>query len=128
MTLEEEKRYLLLLSSYYLMNKYSNDKIISKREVLDTINDLGWVYLNNNDLKVKDNRNELVWRNDFAFIRKHLVEENFYYGNIKNNWKITSEGKSELERLHNICKLTNRFKKITNNAIIACDELLLKDL
>ena len=93
MTLENEKRFLLLLGSYA---KGAN---VTKAEVLDTIDDRGWAVFTDKDLAVKHNRNELVWRNDFAFVRKHLVEEGYYQSGIRNDWPITESGKAELRRL-----------------------------
>ena len=115
MTLEEEKRYLLLLSSYYcLINGIEQ----TKSEVLDTIFNKNWVVLNSSELMIKHNRAELVWRDDFAFVRKHLVQNGFFDGSVRNRWTITvPHGKDELKRLHSLAIADRSLNKITVAAI-----------
>ena len=111
MTLEEEKRFLLLLGSYYCL---TNGIQTTKKNVLDTIDNNGWVNLNSNDLMIKNNRNELVWRNDFACVRKHLAQENFFLDRVKNDWRIIDPtGKAELKRLFSIANNSATLNKIT---------------
>lgn len=110
MTLEKEKRFLLLLGSYLCGNN------ATKSEVLDKIEDENLVILSDKDIQVKHNRNELVWRNDFAFVRKHLTIDGFYISGIRNNWGITEAGVNEL---HNLCKevcSNNKFTYISTKA------------
>ena len=114
MTLENEKRFLLLLSSYQLCKKYGS---VSKADVLDNIEDNDWIVLNEEDLKLKDNRNELVWRNDLAFVRKHLALHGWYVSDQRNNWGITESGISYLKDLYKELNNQSVFKKISGNAI-----------
>ena len=115
MTLEMEKRFLLLLSSYYCI---TNSLPTTKQNVLDTIVENGWVDLNSIDLLAKHNRNELVWRNDFAFVRKHLAQEGFYLSAARNDWSISNPaGKRELARLFTIANSTESLQKITALAV-----------
>jgi hypothetical protein len=88
MTLENEKRLLLLMSSYMVKND------VTKAKVLDWIEDNGWIKLSEHDKKVKHNRNELIWRNDLAFVRKHLEQNVLYVSGERNNWAITESVKS----------------------------------
>ncbi|MBE6807295.1 MAG: hypothetical protein E7527_04705 [Ruminococcaceae bacterium] len=117
MTLEKEKRFLLLLSSYELGTN------ATKAAVLDNIVENGWVKLSDKDLETKHNRNELVWRNDFAFVRKHLTQENFFVNGIFNDWSITDAGKKELFSLCNDVACVNNFKYISSVAREKAEEL-----
>ena len=94
MTLENEKRFLLLLSSYVLRNG------ATKAAVLDNIYQNNWATFSKKELQEKLNRKELVWRNDFAFVRKHLVQNRWYVEGIRNNWSITETGTIELHNLY----------------------------
>ena len=114
MTLEEEKRYLLLLGAYYCHILGASP---TKRNVLDIIAERRWATFTSYDLSVKHNRNELVWRNDFAFVRKHLVMEGFFQGDVPNCWSMTLSGQSELKRLYGVCVSSSGFQKITYAAI-----------
>ena len=75
------------------------------------------------DLETKHNRNELVWRNDFAFVRKHLTQENFFVNGIFNDWSITDAGKKELFSLCNDVACVNNFKYISSVAREKAEEL-----
>lgn len=99
MSLENEKRYLLLLSSYQLANTGSYP---TKARVLDNIENNEWILLSQTDKQKKQNRNELVWRNDLAFTRQHLSLNGWYNSSENNNWSITPEGEKYLKDLHRI--------------------------
>ena len=120
MTLEQEKRFLLLLSSYDLK---SRKKIITKENVLDNIVDHSWIYLTNFDTALKSNRNEEVWRNDLAFIRKHLAMSGCFVSGIRNDWSITENGIYELHTLFAVIKGVNHLQKVTSKAI--CDAYII---
>ena len=107
MTLEKEKRFLLLLASYKI------GKGASKSDVLDEISDNCWITLCANELEMKTNRNELVWRNDLAFVRKHLVQNGSIVSGIRNDWSITDSGIKELCELFSEVTTTdaNELKK-----------------
>ena len=96
MTIEQEIRLLLLTSSYVL-----NDEP-TKENVLNQIKDEKWASFSEKDLRTKDNRNELVWRNSFAFVRLRLVRDGSYSNVKRNCWAITEEGKQEMIQL---CKM-----------------------
>ncbi|SKC09541.1 HNH endonuclease [Lachnospiraceae bacterium] len=115
MSLENEKRYLLLLSSYQLSK---NNPAPTKAQVLDNIEDNGWIILTEIDKQKKQNRNELVWRNDLAFVRKHLAQNGWYNTSENNNWGITIEGKKYLNELHKIISLDlSDLNKVSLNAV-----------
>lgn len=65
---------------------------VTKSAVLDTIANNDWAFFSDEQLQEESNRKELVWRNDFAFVRKHLVQNGFYVEGIRNNWSITEQG------------------------------------
>ena len=74
MTLEEEKRFVLLASALDLGGRGQ------KHEVLDNIESKGYLRFDAHDLEDMPNRNELFWRNDLAYIRKHLVVNRHFDG------------------------------------------------
>lgn len=116
MTLENEKRFLLLLSSFDIMQN-SMFAAPTKPQVLDRIAEKNWANFAEEQLKLKQNRNELVWRNDFAFIRKHLEQNGFYVSGKRNDWSITEAGKKELKRLCMQVFATNSFSMVSQNAV-----------
>lgn len=105
MTLENEKRLLLLMSSYIL------ETDVTKNRVLDYIESKNWVNFVSRDLETKQNRDELVWRNDFAFVRKHLALEGLYVSGVRNDWSITTKGIFELKSLCKQAASEESFKK-----------------
>jgi len=121
MTTENEKRFLLLLSSLLQKN------IASKKSVLDYIEDHDWIILTAEDLKIRRNRNELIWKNDLAYVRKHLAIEGFYVSTERNNWSITDNGKEYLLSLFEEVLNCNSFSKIKETAILAAKACLLTD-
>lgn len=113
MTIEKEERFLLLLASYTFYLKGIKP---SKSDVLDLIAGNDWIEYDPNDLEIRENRNELVWKNEFAFVRKHLADEGYYISNEKNNWGITEKGINYLQSLVNEIINTNLFNKVSNSA------------
>ena len=83
---EQEKRLLIMLAILELGGS------ATKRAVLDRIYSNEYADLTLRDLEVMASRDEEVWRNDFAYVRKHLVEHGFLDGSEKDNWQITSKG------------------------------------
>jgi hypothetical protein len=88
MTLEEEKRFALLASVLDLGGHGRKD------QVLDNIESKGYLRFDDHDLQDMPNRNELFWRNDLAYIRKHLVVNRHFDGSRFNNWEITEKGRN----------------------------------
>ena len=87
MTTEDEKQLIVLAA---ILLRGGNG---SKQEVLDVVEEASLMKFSPNDLKIRASRNELVWRNDLAFIRSHLVKD----GCISSQWDIwaiTDKGRS----------------------------------
>jgi len=112
-TLEDEKRFVLLLSIEDLHGSGT------KKQVLDNIDKQGYLVLTGHDLSQKSNRPELVWRNDLAFTRKHLVTDGYLDGSQHNQWRITANGRTYLQRLSSQINKNNQksFQKLTRQAI-----------
>ena len=121
MTKEEEQRFLLLLSSFQFTIICGISP--TKKEVLDYIANNNWANFSTKHLTTKLNRNELVWRNEFAFIRKHLVDNNSLINQSRNNWQITSSGRNELKILCNKVFNTSIFSIITNQSIVYAQQI-----
>jgi len=45
------------------------------------------------------NRKELKWRNDLAFVRKHLVQEGYVSDAHYDDWALTEKGKAYARQL-----------------------------
>lgn len=118
MTTENEKRFLLLLSSFMQEN------IATKSVVLDYIEEQNWIILSEEDLQIRKNRNELIWRNDLAYVRKHLAMEDMFVSSEHNNWSITDKGIKALVTLFQEVLSCNSFSKISPAAISAAKEFL----
>ncbi len=119
MNKKDQVQFLLLLSSCYCLTKEIPP---TKANVLDTIQDNEWAYFSQHDLEIKHNRNELVWRNTYAFERKHLADAGYFEATSKNNWKITELGKAYLIELFRQCT-TSVLDIITSKAICDCASL-----
>lgn len=122
MNLELEKRFLVLLSITELGGS------ATKKAVLDNILENDYLDFSDNDLKMLNSRSELIWRNDLAYIRDHLKNDNFIDGNEKNKWKITAQGIEYLAQIFSeiIDSDVKDLKKVTAEALVACSELNLQ--
>ena len=67
-----------------------------------------------------------LWRNEFAFVRKHLETKGFYVSGIINNWGITENGIKHLKELLQEVNKTNLFSKISQKAVIEVNSMLSK--
>lgn len=119
-TIEDEKRFVLLLSIEDLHGAGT------KKQILDNIDKQDYLILNSHDLSEKSNRRELVWRNDLAFVRKHLVTEGYIDGSQHNQWKITPNGRTYLQGLSLQIKNNNQeiFQKLSPKAIDRAGSLM----
>ncbi|QGU95454.1 hypothetical protein GOM49_10455 [Clostridium bovifaecis] len=120
MSLQNEKKFAILMS---IIDIGGNG---TKKEVLDNINKNNYLYFTQEDLKLKENRPEIHWRNDLAFIRKKLVVDKYIDDSEKNNWKITDKGKQYLIALSSKIIKDNKsnFKKLTENSIERADKFI----
>ncbi len=117
MTSEEEKR-LILLSAILRLGGAG-----TKNQVLDEINQAGFMQLSHSDLQIMKSRNELKWRNDLAYIRKHLVTEGILSDSAWNKWQITERGRSYFASLGSRISNQQHFRHINSGAIQNITEL-----
>lgn len=101
----------------------------TKKQVLDNIDEQGYLAFNDHDLSIKTNmtnKNELVWRNDMAYIRLKLVTDGYLSYNRDNNWEITSKGDIYLQKLCRLSIGQTNFQKLTQKAINRANSLVQK--
>ena len=118
MTKEKERRFIVLLSIFEIGGEGT------KKKVLDNISIKKYANFSKRDLQIKINRNELIWRNEFAYVRNHLVEEGYIDDSIKYCWKITEEGLMYLRTLKNEVDIYDYYQVITENALLKYGLLL----
>lgn len=111
MTVEEEQRFALLASVLDLGGRGR------KQEVLDNIEAKGYLKFDERDLRTMANRDELYWRNNIAFVRKHLVGSHHLDGGRFNNWEITASGQSYFQSLSSTVIAERFFRKLTPAAV-----------
>lgn len=87
MTSEEEKQ-LILLSAIIRIGGSG-----TKNTVLNEVEHAKMMKLSSIDLEPMKSRNEVKWRNDLAYARKHLVTAGFISNIAWNTWQITDSGK-----------------------------------
>jgi len=119
-TLTKEKHFLVLLSIFDLSGG------ANKKQVLDNIQTQKYYMFSEQDLTMKSNRPELHWRNDLAYIRKHLVARGYINDSVRNLWSITEVGVDYLKILCNevVNSQNSGFQKITFNAIERASEII----
>lgn len=112
-TQEYEKRLLILFSIY------QNGGSAKKRKVLNYLQENNLINLREDDLEFRDTRAEETWRNSFAYIRHHLVEEDYLNANGYDKWELNSSGKKYLRSLINELerKKYDKFRYITQSAL-----------
>ncbi|MDA0267449.1 MAG: hypothetical protein O3A14_10930 [Cyanobacteria bacterium] len=111
LSLEEEKRLIVLLSLRDLGGK------ATKAQVLDNIDEKGYIDLLGSDREIMSSRNEELWRNDLAFIRHHLISEGYMDGSQRNQWATTTTGTSYAQTLATLACAQSQWKRLTSNAI-----------
>lgn len=117
MGITKEKEYLVLISIVDVGEQGT------KKIVLDNICNRGYIIFSIDDLKEKENRKELKWRNDLAFTRKSLQSKGYVDGSEKNNWKITENGKIYLEEIcREITQKDYKATKLTIKAVARASE------
>lgn len=89
----DKKHAVLLLAISRLGGAPDKDK------TLDYIQEHGLYSFSASDLRPKDNRKELVWRNNFAYRRFDLERKGYLDGAKKNVWRITDAGRQRLQEL-----------------------------
>lgn len=111
MTSEEEKRLILLSAIIYLGGAGT------KNQVLDEVAKTSLMQLSPSDVQVMRSRNELKWRNDLAYVRKHLVTAGHLSDSKWNNWQITEQGKNYFASLAVRVSSQKQFQHINPEAI-----------
>ncbi|EAW38405.1 winged helix-turn-helix domain-containing protein [Lyngbya sp. PCC 8106] len=114
---EKTNRFVILLSIVDVGGS------ASKQVVLDNIESRQYINFSQEDLEICDNRNELRWRNNFAWARYGLVCEGYIDNAIRNQWRITEQGEQYLKDL---CQeiLQVKSTQITNAAIERAKEII----
>jgi hypothetical protein len=112
----------------FTLENFQGEKLLSGNKYeLKLRKDKEYLHFSQEDLKLKHNRNEIHWRNDLDFCRKKLVEDNYIDGSIKNNWRITEEGKQYLIKL--CIEILNpdisEYKKLSRGSINRARKILL---
>ena len=116
-TLEEEKRFIILTAALLCGGKGTKSKILDKIEEEDLIK------LTDKDRKLKHNRDEVIWRNDLAFVRKHLVILGYLDGNVRNRWMITDAGRQYHSGIFKKIKFEKKLLKVTARCIEFANEM-----
>lgn len=111
MTAEEEKRLVLLAAIVRLGGAGS------KSQVLDEIEKAKLLKLSPSDLELMRSRNEVKWRNDLAYVRKHLVTERCLSDSSWNSWQITEHGKSHFSLLASWASTQKQFRHLNPEVI-----------
>jgi hypothetical protein len=118
MTDEKQKRIILLTALLDLGGE------ATKAETLDHIARHKFMKINAVDDQIMDNRDELKWRNNIAFIRKHLVETGYLDGSVRGMWKTTSKSKAYLASLINELDTRVHYSRITPE-VVRCARALI---
>jgi 5-methylcytosine-specific restriction protein A len=120
MNLRDEKSFALLASIEDIGGSGT------KKQVLDNIEVQDYIALTPADLRPKNNRNELYWRNDLAFVRKNLADRKLIDDSVRDTWSITDEGTAYLHELADevlAASNANTLRKLTDNAVARIQEL-----
>jgi hypothetical protein len=92
-TSEEEKQLVVLTAVLRIGGAGT------KKAVLDEVEQARLMRFSVRDLELVPTRNEISWRNDLAYVRKHLVVAGYLSGEIWNCWRITEAGKARAAHL-----------------------------
>lgn len=111
MTSEEEKR-LIILSAIASLGGSA-----TKGAVLDQIANEDLMVLTDHDREWRKSRKELVWRNDLAFIRGHLVDEGLMSRSEDGQWEISSAGSTLAQRLARNARQASNLRHINANSL-----------
>lgn len=121
MSKEMQRRFILLLSAYVNKNN------CSKKCILDFIKDNNWIIISERDKQLNPKINEPIWRNELAFVRKHLVSENYICNDEINQWKITLSGVEYLAYLFE-CLRVSEHALLTEKAMADAEIIMQKIL
>jgi Mrr N-terminal domain len=111
MKLEDEKRFALLAAILDLGGKGS------KAEVLDRVAASGYLRFLPREMETMPTRDEVRWRNDLAYVRKHLVQRQYLKGMTHNSWEISERGNEYFKRLCANVSAERSFHKLAPEGI-----------
>ncbi|MEI7636194.1 MAG: winged helix-turn-helix domain-containing protein [Syntrophus sp. (in: bacteria)] len=117
MDLESVKRFVLLTSVLDLNGKGT------KQKVLDNIERKQYYKISREEQQTMESRDEERWRNDFAFIRSHLVKKKYLDNSKHDNWEITQRGRIYFQSLLQEVLRSRNHDKLANVTIIRAKEL-----
>lgn len=106
--IEIENRILILYSILKQNGK------ASKKQTLDYLHERNLIKLSDIDLTFLSTRKELKWRNELAYVRQHLVREDYLNNKETNYWEVTDSGREYFESLKQNSNL--KFKRISEEA------------
>jgi predicted HNH restriction endonuclease len=115
---EDEKRAALIMSLIDLNGS------ASKKKVLDNIYENKYIDFSPDDLKLMKNRKEDKWRNDLAFVRKHLVLDKYMDGNQFDVWKLTESGREYFYKLTKDIKHIKGFRILSSEGIARIQQIV----
>lgn len=116
MTAEDEKQLILLAA---IIRVGGNG---SKKQVLDEIESAGLMKFSSYDLQSRASRNELIWRNDLAYIRSHLVKAG-HMSSERDSWALTEKGKNHFASLVSKLAVQKQFQHLNPDAVSAITAL-----
>ncbi|MGV8058286.1 MAG: HNH endonuclease [Smithellaceae bacterium] len=111
MTSEDEKQ-LILLSAVLRLGGQG-----SKKQVLDEVERANLIKLSPSELEFMKSRREITWRNDLAYVRKHLVAHGYFLDGTWDKWSITDKGKKHFQYLASKALKEEHFRHISPEAI-----------
>lgn len=107
----KQSRYVLLYSICELGGSATKQQVLNDIEAKDY-----WIF-DKKELEIMDIRKEMRWRNEFAFVRRNLVDGNYLDKRNDNTWKITDLGKLYLNELSSMIANADKsdIKKISQD-------------
>lgn len=112
---EEQSRFLILHALRFLGGS------ATKKEVLDCIQENSWLNYIDFDLETLSTRKEIRWRNEFAFVRQHLVQEGYLSNESNRLWEFTAAGSLYLDHLFSIAKSNENLSRIDYTSVFGDD-------
>lgn len=76
------------------------------------------------DREVMESRNEIRWRNNLAFVRKHLVTSGFISDRVWGEWRITEKGTVYFHELCRKAEGTGSFQHASREALLKVKHLI----
>ena len=87
---------MIVLLAVYVLKKRSGKSKPKKRKVLDFLRITEIMNITEDEKEFR-NKNEVIWENDIAWIRKNLVEKGLILNREFNAWEISNIGEKKIE-------------------------------